>query len=246
VSFVGYQTDILLIQLQKDQSLPIRLRPVQTQLSEVTFTSTQSEDNLQTARMGLHTHSIATIQKMPALGGEVDVMRSLQLLPGVNKAGEGSTGLYVRGGNLDQNLVLLDEAPVYNTSHLLGVFSVFYPDIVKDVHFYKSRIPAQYGGRLSSVLDIRMKEGNAQSFKVSGGIGLLSSRLTVEGPVVKEKTSFILAARRTCPDLLLLNLNPNISGFRLNFYDLNAKINHTFNAKNPLFLSGSLAGTSHS
>ncbi len=238
VTFVGYRPDTLLVRLDQNQSLSIALQPAATQLDSVTVASPRSEEGPESVRTGLHHFDMGTLRKLPALAGEVDVMRSLQLLPGVNKAGEGSTGLYVRGGNADQNLVLLDEAPVYNTSHLLGVFSVFHPDIVKDVQLYKGGIPAQYGGRLSSVLDIRMKEGNARKLGVSGGIGLLSSRLTVEGPLLRDKTSFIIAARRTYPDLLLLNLNPNISGFRLNFYDLNAKINHTFNARNRLYLSG--------
>ncbi|MBD0255108.1 MAG: TonB-dependent receptor [Cytophagales bacterium] len=238
VTFVGYRPDTLLVTLGQNQSLSFALQPAATQLDSVTVASPRPDEGPGSVRTGMHQFDMGTLRKLPALAGEVDVMRSLQLLPGVHKAGEGSTGLYVRGGNADQNLVLLDEAPVYNTSHLLGVFSVFHPDIVKDVQLYKGGIPAQYGGRLSSVLDIRMKEGNARKFGVSGGVGLLSSRLTVEGPLVRDKTSFILAARRTYPDLLLLNLNPNISGFRLNFYDLNAKINHTFNARNRLYLSG--------
>ncbi len=145
---------------------------------------------------------------MPALMGEVDVIRSIQLLPGVTTVGEGAAGFNVRGGSIDQNLILLDEAPVYNSSHLFGFFSVFNPDAVKDVKLLKGGIPAQYGGRLSSLLDVRMKDGNAKNMAFSGGIGTISSRFAVEGPLVKDKSSFIVAGRRTYGDLFLkLSLN---------------------------------------
>lgn len=237
-SFVGYLPIKQKVRLTNHISLSFPLTSTSTRLSEVTISSSKSENLSETVRMGLHKLDVSTIKKIPALGGEADIMRSLQMLPGVNQVSEGSTGLFVRGGGMDQNVVLLDEAPVYNPSHLLGIFSVFNPDIIKDIKLYKGGIPAEYGGRLSSVLDIRMKEGNYNKFKFSGGIGLLTSRLTIEGPIIKERTSFIVSARRTYPDLVLLNLNPNISGSRLNFSDVNAKINHTINKNNKVFLSG--------
>jgi hypothetical protein len=180
---------------------------------------------------------VKTIKTMPALLGEVDVIRSIQMLPGVTTVGEGAAGFNVRGGSIDQNLILLDEAPVYNSSHLFGFFSVFNPDAVKDVKLLKGGIPAQYGGRLSSLLDVRMKDGNSKNMAFSGGIGTVSSRFAVEGPLVKDKSSFIIAGRRTYGDLFL-KLSPEFKDNQLYFYDLSTKVNYTINDKNRIYLSG--------
>jgi hypothetical protein len=168
----------------------------------------------------------------------VDVIKAIQLLPGVQASSEGASGFSVRGGNPDQNLILLDEATVYNASHLMGFFSVFNNDAIKDVTLYKGDIPAAYGGRLSSLLDVRMKEGNLKKFSGSGGIGTISSRLTLEGPIIKDKTSFLVAGRRTYADVFLpFAKDPDVRDNTLYFYDLNLKVNHIFNEKNRLFLS---------
>jgi hypothetical protein len=179
------------------------------------------------------------IRKIPALMGEVDVIKAIQLLPGVQSPSEGSSGFSVRGGNLDQNLILLDEANVYNASHLMGFFSVFNNDAIKDVKLYKGDIPARYGGRLSSALDIRMKEGNTKRWSGSGGVGLISSRFTIEGPLVKDKVSVIASARRTYADLFLpFASDPNVRDNVLFFYDLNMKINWKISDNDRIFLSG--------
>ena len=167
---------------------------------------------------------IETIKKLPVLFGETDILKSVQLLPGVKPAGEGNSGFYVRGGGADQNLILLDEAPVYNPSHLLGFFSVFNGDAIKSTKLYKGNMPAEYGGRLSSTMDVRMKDGNAKDYKLSGGVGLISSRLTAEGPIVEDKGSFMVSGRRTYADLFLnFSSDTNLNNTQLYFYDLNAK-----------------------
>ena len=179
--------------------------------------------------------SIATIKQMPVLLGEVDVIKSLLFLPGVTNAGEGQSGFNVRGGAADQNLVLLDEATLYNTSHVFGLFSVFNADAIKDLKLYKGGIPAKYGGRVASVLDIYQKDGNSNKFSMNGGIGLISSRLLAEGPIVKDKASFLVAGRGSYAHLFLkLTDNQNTAYF----YDLNTKINYKLNENNSLFLSG--------
>ena len=184
---------------------------------------------------------IKTIRKVPAFLGEVDVIKSIQLLPGVSTVGEGASGFNVRGGSVGQNLVLLDEAPVYNSSHLLGFFSVFNPDAVKDVKLYKGGIPSRYGGRIASILDIRMKDGNAKKLGVQGGVGTVFSRIAVEGPTIKDKGSFILAGRRSYIDILARPFTDVLSdGAQLNFYDLTFKTNYKFNQNNTVFLSGYL------
>jgi hypothetical protein len=185
---------------------------------------------------------IKQIQKMPALLGEVDIIKSIQLLPGVTTVGEGASGFNVRGGNIDQNLVLMDEAPVYNSSHLFGFFSIFNPDAVKDVKLIKGGIPAQYGGRASSVLDIRMKEGNSKKMEVNGGLGTIFSRLSIEAPILKDKASFIIAGRRSYIDVLakpfLSKKQPDLKDAKFYFYDLTAKFNWRINDKNTVFASG--------
>ena len=183
--------------------------------------------------------TIKTIKKIPALLGEVDIIRGIQLLPGVSTVGEGAQGFNVRGGGVDQNLVLLDEAPVFNSSHLFGFFSVFNPDAVKDVKLIKGGIPAQYGGRLSSILDVRLNEGNNKKLTVNGGIGLIFSRLTIEAPIVKDKCSFIIAGRRSYIDFLAKPfLRKDLKKSKFYFYDLTAKINYIINDKNRVYASG--------
>ncbi|MBT1695850.1 carboxypeptidase-like regulatory domain-containing protein [Fulvivirgaceae bacterium PWU4] len=241
ISFVGYSGLEQQISLEQNQKLDFTLTPVSQQLSEVTVTATESDMNVTSTEMGSHNINMATVREMPSLAGEVDVLRAVQLLPGVKTASEASSSLFVRGGNLDQNLVLLDEAPVYNPSHLFGIFSVFNADAIKDIQFYKSGFPSFYGGRLSSVLDVRLKDGNTRSLGVSGGVGTVSSRLTVEGPLAKDRSSFIVSGRYTYSDLITRTVKYlRENDMRLYFYDLSAKVNHTFNDKNKIFLSGYL------
>jgi hypothetical protein len=187
--------------------------------------------------MGVEKLNMADIAKIPVLFGEKDVLKTIQLLPGIKSTGEGSSGFSVRGGATDQNLILLDEAPVYNASHLLGFFSTFNSDAIKDATIIKGNSPAQYGGRLSSVLDVKMKEGNYKDYSVSGGLGLISSKINIEGPIQNEKSSFIISGRRTYADLFL-KLTEDFKDSRLYFYDLNAKANYKINDKNRVFLSG--------
>ncbi|MGL4629659.1 MAG: TonB-dependent receptor plug domain-containing protein, partial [Leadbetterella sp.] len=206
-------------------------------LEEVVVKATREDDNITKTIMGSEKLDVKEIAKLPVLFGEKDVLKTLQLLPGIKSAGEGNSGFFVRGGGADQNLILLDEAPVYNASHLLGFFSTFNSDAIKDANIIKGNSPAEYGGRLSSVLDVKMKEGNDKDYTVSGGIGLISSRLSVEGPLQKEKSSFMVTARRTYADLFL-KASPEFKENQLYFYDLNAKANYRLNDKNRIFLSG--------
>lgn len=238
-SYLGYQPKVVSLSLQADTTISVELGNQNVELQEVVISSDRPEDNIQDVNMSREKLKIDKIKSLPALFGEVDVLRTVQLLPGVQSAGEGTTGLFVRGGSADQNLVLLDEATVFNPSHFLGFFSVFNPDAIKNLEIYKGGIPARFGGRLSSILDIQMKEGNNKKLNVSGGIGSISSRLTVEGPIVKDKSSFILSGRRTYADLFLrLSNNEDINNNTLYFYDFNAKANYQFNDKNRLFVSG--------
>jgi hypothetical protein len=209
------------------------------ELQEVVIKTKRDDDNVKSIEMSVNKVSMNTIKKMPALLGEVDLVKSIQLLPGVSTVGEGSSGFNVRGGGVDQNLVLLDEAPVYNSSHLFGFFSVFNPDAVKDVKLIKGGIPAQYGGRVSSILDVKMKEGNSKKMEVNGGVGFIFSRLSVEAPIVKDKASFIVAARRSYIDILAKPfLSGDLKDAKLNFYDLTAKLNYKISEKDVVFLSG--------
>lgn len=209
------------------------------ELQEVKVTAQSKEDNVRSVEMSVNKIDIKTIRKIPALLGEVDLVRAIQLLPGVSTVGEGASGFNVRGGGVDQNLVLLDEAPVYNSSHLFGFFSVFNPDAVKDVKLYKGGIPAQFGGRGSSILDVKMKEGNSKKMEVHGGIGVIFSRLSIEAPIVKDKASFIVAARRSYIDVLAKPfLTGSSSDAKFSFYDLTAKVNYNINTKNTFYLSG--------
>jgi len=237
VSFDTYQQSIT---LNKNVSLNIELMDVSQTLDEVVI-STGRGRSLKSPQMGMERISPTDIKNVPVLLGEKDVIKVLQLLPGIKSAGDGNSGMYVRGGAADQNLVLLDEANVYNAAHLLGFFSTFNSDAIKDVAVYKSGMPAQYGGRLSSVLDIKMNDGNNQDLNVSGGVGLISAKLNVEGPVQKDKSSFLISGRRTYADMFLkLSNDSSINNNQLYFYDLNAKLNYQLGEKDRLYFSGYL------
>ena len=238
VSYVGYADKEFEVDLSADMQKNIAITEGVV-MQEVVITADPKDKNVSSTQMGTVTMPMENIKKMPALMGEVDILKSIQLLPGV-KAMEGSSGFYVRGGGVDQNLVLLDEAVVYNPGHMLGFFSVFNADAIKNTTLIKGGMPAQYGGRLSSVVDIQMKEGNNQSYGVEGGIGLIASRLTVEGPIQKDKSSFMVSARRTYAlDLAQPFINKTkFAGTNYYFYDLNTKMNYTLSDKDRLFLSG--------
>lgn len=239
VSYVGFQTFAKQISLTANQKLDVELADEGVQLQEVVVTAERADANVKDVAMSVNKLDIKTIQKIPAFLGEVDVIRSIQLLPGVSTVGEGATGFNVRGGGIDQNLVLIDEAPVYNSAHLFGFFSVFNPDIVKDVKLIKGGIPAQYGGRLSSILDVRTKEGNNKRFSGQGGVGAIFSRLSIEAPIIKDKASFVVGVRRSYIDVLAKPfLTGDLKGSQFYFYDLTAKLNYIINAKNTVFLSG--------
>ena len=238
ISYAGFNTYAEGILLDGDKQLSIELTAAE-QLEEIVVNSKKKNDNVTKAVMGVEKLSMREINLLPVLLGERDVLKSIQLLPGIKSAGEGNSGFFVRGGGADQNLILLDEAPVYNASHLLGFFSTFNSDAIKDVTLYKGGMPAQYGGRLSSVVDIKMKDGNNKDFDVSGGVGLISSRLNIEGPIVKDKGSFIISGRRTYADAFL-KLAPDsaLKNNTLYFYDFNLKANYTLGKKDRLYLSG--------
>jgi hypothetical protein len=248
VSTLGYAKFEKIILLKSDISLSINLPEEITSAGEVEITGERPDKNIQDTKMSTIRMDIKQIKKLPALFGEIDILKNIQMLPGISVAGEGNTGLYVRGGGADQNMILIDEAPVYNPSHLFGMFSIFNSDALKSAEIYKGGIPAQYGGRLSSLLDIRTKDGNSKKIGVSGGIGLISSRLTIQGPIIKNKCSFIVSARRTYADLFVKLadaakiLGPTqraqLQGAKLYFYDFNAKINYKINDKNQVFLAG--------
>lgn len=234
-SYVGYAVQTIQIDLTSNQKLNVALSV--ESFNEIIVSEVRENDNVTNSQMGVEKIDVATISKLPVLFGERDILKSIQLLPGIKSAGEGQSGFSVRGGNLDQNLILLDEAPVYNASHLLGFFSTFNSDAIKDVTMYKGTAPAQFGGRLSSVVDVKMKDGNNQNFQVSGGLGLISSKLNVEGYLQKGKSSFIVTGRRTYADLFL-KLSDKFKDNKLYFYDLNVKANYRFSDKDRLFLSG--------
>jgi len=238
-SYVGYATVRKIIDLKDEMVLNMELFELSQQLEEVTISSQRSNSNITELETGSIRLPIQSIRKIPALLGEVDVIKAIQLLPGVQVTSEGSSGFSVRGGGRDQNLILLDESTVYNASHLMGFFSVFNNDAIKDVKLYKGDIPASSGGRLASLLDVRMKDGNSKQFSGSGGIGTISSRLTLEGPIVEDKVSFLLAGRRTYADLFLLFAkDETLQDTRLFFHDLNGKLNYRINDKNRIYLSG--------
>jgi hypothetical protein len=238
-NFLGYESFRTEINLDKNIKKNVELFPSQKMLDEVVITDKADNENVEKIEIGTIDIKMESIKKLPAFLGEVDVLKVVQLLPGVQSGGDGNTGFYVRGGSTDQNLVLLDEAVVYNASHLFNFFSVFNPDAIKDLKLYKGGIPPTYGGRLSSVLDIRMKDGNSKEYKASGGIGLISSRLTVEGPIQKDVSSFLISGRRTYADIFLkLSPDESVNQNQLYFYDLNLKMNYKINDKNRIFISG--------
>ncbi len=239
VSFLGYKTYSEEIQLLSSISKNIELSEESELINEVVLTGEKQDENVKSVEMSVSKLTTKEIKKIPQLLGETDIIRTITLLPGISTVGEGANGFNVRGGNVDQNLILLDEAPVFNSSHLFGFFSVFNADAVKDVKLYKGGIPAEYGGRLSSVLDVRQKEGNSKEFKMNGGLGLLSSRLLLEGPIVKDKVSYMVAGRRSYLDIFFgLSDDEAINQSILYFYDLNGKININFSEKSRLFISG--------
>jgi hypothetical protein len=239
VSFAGYRTDTLAIDLARDVALNVQLNSATSQLQEVVVSANRNDANVGKPLMGVQKLSVTEIRDIPVIFGEKDILKTIQLLPGVQSAGDGNSGFYVRGGSIDQNLILLDGATVYDPSHLLGFFSVFNSDAIKDVTLYKGAIPAEYGGRLSSVLDVKMNDGNSKDYSASGGIGLIDSRLTVEGPIQKDDGSFIVSARRTYADIFLkLSKDTNTNRNSLYFYDLNAKANYKLGDKDHLYLSG--------
>ena len=238
-SYLGFDDKAVAISLNRNINMDIEMGEATNQLIEVVVTAEEEDNNVREVNMSVNKLDIATIKSMPTLLGEVEIIRGLQLLPGVTSVGEGATGFNVRGGSIDQNLILLDEAPVYNSSHLFGFFSVFNPDAIKDVKLYKGGIPSRYGGRLSSILDVRMKEGNKKKITVNGGVGFIFSRLSVEAPLIKDKSSMIIAARRSYIDILAKPfLDESFEGSALNFYDLTLKTNYDINDYNRLFLSG--------
>lgn len=236
VSYLGYKTIVRTITLSTHTKVDFLLEEDATSLEEIVLKQNNSVANLKSPEMSTFKVAIKTIQKMPVVLGEVDILKSIQMLPGVSNGGEGASGFNVRGGAADQNLILLDEATIYNSSHLFGFFSVFNADAVKDIKLYKGGIPARYGGRVSSILDIRQKDGNKNNLQASGGIGLISSRLLLEGPIDKQqKGSFLVAGRGSYAHLFLKLANEPNSAY---FYDLNTKISYEFNPKNSVFLSG--------
>lgn len=240
-SYVGYKNILKTLNLKENISLNIELEEETQELQEVVVKAEKADINIKKPEMSVAKLDMKTIKSIPAMFGEVDVIKAIQMLPGVVPTAEGSSGFSVRGGGIDQNLILLDEATVYNASHLMGFFSVFNNDAIKDVTLYKGDIPAQYGGRLSSVLDVRMKEGNNKKYKITGGIGLLSSRLTIEGPVINDSTSFLISGRRTYADIFFpLATDSGLKKSILYFYDFNLKLNHQFDNNNRLFISGYL------
>ena len=236
---VGLQPFSEKINVDRDIVLNISLEDIVRDLDEVVVSSNSRNRSLASPQMGVEKLSTKDIRYVPVLLGERDILKVVQLLPGVKSAGDGNSGFFVRGGAADQNLILLDEAPVYNASHLLGFFSTFNSDAIKDMTMYKAGMPAQYGGRLSSVLDIKMNEGNNQAYNVSGGIGLISTKLNVEGPIQKNRSSFLVTGRRTYVDAFLkLSKDSTVNSNNLSFYDFNAKANYILGKKDRLYLSG--------
>lgn len=242
-SFIGFQAKEVKFNLSKDTTINISLQS-SIELEEVVVESSRIENSVKSSQMSVTELPMQVVKSLPVFMGEIDIIKTIQLLPGVQSGSEGTSGLYVRGGGPDQNLILLDGVPVYNANHLFGFFSVFNADAINTVSLVKGGFPARYGGRLSSVLDIRMKEGNSKEFHGEGSIGLIASKLTFEGPIIKDKTSFIISGRRTYIDVLsqpFIGIANSQSNYRTTagyyFYDLNAKINHKFSEKSRLYLS---------
>lgn len=240
-SFMGYETAVITANINGNTSLNVKLKSSSQKIDEVVITSQNKQEQLARPEMGVEKLQSKTIKSVPVLLGETDVIKVMQLMPGVQAASEGSTGFSVRGGNPDQNLVLLDGSTIYNAGHFMGFFSVFNNDAVNDVKLYKGDIPASYGGRLSSLLEVNMKDGDKQRYHLNGGVGLISSRLTVDGPIINQRTSFLASARRTYFDLFLpFATNESAKESTIYFYDLNARISHTVNDNNHIFASAYL------
>jgi len=235
ISYLGYKTITQTLELNSNKTIDFKLEESTESLDEIVITENVEKINIKKPQMSVNSLSIKTIKQMPVVLGEVDVIKSITLLPGVTNAGEGASGFNVRGGSADQNLILLDEAIIFNSSHLFGFFSVFNPDAIKDIKLYKGGIPAKYGGRVSSVLDIYQKEGNNEQFKVNGGIGLVSSRLLAEGPLKKGKGSFLVGGRSSYAHLFLPLFDLDNVAY---FYDLNTKLSYRLNDNNSVYLSG--------
>lgn len=239
VSFSGMKTDTVTFELKQNMQQNFSLGTIAQTLAEVVIKAPPGGSQLKTTQMGVERLTAREMKHIPQLMGERDPLKAIQLLPGIKPASEGSSGLYVRGGAADQNLILLDEAVVYNAAHLLGFFSTFNADVIKDVTVYKGGMPAQYGGRLSSVIDVRMNDGNNQDFSVSGGLGLISSKLNIEGPIQKDVSSFLVSGRSTYIDpFLKLSKDSMVNRNKIGFYDLNTKLNYRLSNKDQLFLSG--------
>ncbi len=236
IRFMGYKPVFKKIDLRKDIELNVGLQTLE--LGEVVITGSKASENVEKPQMGVIDVPITSVKELPAIFGEKDLFKVLQLLPGVQSGSEGSAGFYVRGGGADENLILLDEAVIYNPFHMAGFFSIFNGDAIKSVDLYKGGFPAQYGGRLSSIIDVSMKDGNDQGFHGEGGIGLISSRLMLEGPIVKNKVSFMVSARRTYLDVLIKPFLPVGTEAAYYFYDLNAKVNYIISDKDRVYLSG--------
>lgn len=238
-SYLSFDTKILKLNFTENKQVVIKLESASTELQDVVITARSKNYNITSSDIGMEKLEVKQISKIPVIFGEADIMKTLKLTPGIKSAGEGSGGFFVRGGSSSQNLILLDEATVYNADHLLGFFSTFNSDAINNIQMYKGTAPAEYGGRISSVLDVKMNDGNNQSHHVGGGIGLISSRLNLEGPIVKDKSSYLVTARRTYADLFLkLSKDDLINGNKLYFYDFNAKVNYRIDDKNRLYLSG--------
>lgn len=238
ITYLGYADQEMEVDLEEDRKLDFKLEESTEMIESVQVTARKKDVNVKAVTMSTERLDIKTIKKIPTLMGETDIIKVIQLQPGVQTVGEGTSGFFVRGGAVDQNLILLDEAVVYNPAHMGGFFSVFNGDAIQDVTLYKGGIPSRYGGRLSSVLDVRMKEGNQNKLSATGGIGAISSRLTIEGPIVKDKTSFIVSGRRTYYDLFFpLSKQEAVKQSKSFFYDINAKVNHRINENNRIYLS---------
>ena len=238
VNYLSFREHKQVLDLRKSQRLDFNLVPDAILGEEVVITGERTNRNVESADVGRMEMKIETIKALPALMGEADIIRSIQLLPGVQSGGEGNSGYYVRGGGTDQNLIMLDEATLYNSGHLFGFFSIFNADAVKNIEMIKSGMPANYGGRAASILNVTQKEGNMKRYEVDGGIGLIFSHLTVQGPFKKEKASFLISARRTYADWIIqpfLKPKSPLKGMDFYFYDLNAKFNVVINNKHRLY-----------
>ena len=231
-TYIGYKEQVRTVELLGDRTLNIEMQTDAQVMQEIVIQEKPMDENVVAVQMSKSTLNMSQVRKLPALFGEIDIIKNIQMMPGVISVGEGNSSFFVRGGSADQNLILIDEAPVYDPSHLFGLFSVFNADVIKDSELYKGGIPARFGGRLSSILEVRTKDGNNKDFDVTGGIGTMASRIAVEGPIVKEKSSFIVSARRSYVDLILKAANEDNL---VHFYDVNAKLNWKSNNRNRFF-----------